>query len=949
MIRHGWRWCGCYLPRRGATASGIEQLTAASVGWRGRIRVEHEAGAGQGVRVACCQVDGIAHVAQGGQTQCTERIRAGRVQQRGHQFVAENGLAPVRCIGAGAVVQRNAGLSAAGERCIGCCGVGTLEARVGRSGGVDESEAGPQVAKAHRVGDLVQQDRLELRGAEAGQVRRVQRDAGERRQRDRAAADIEDIGRGQLPTGTVDVANVQADAQVVYQPINRPVCWQVPDHDLFHARDRRLHRATLRGSQSAARQLNVDLVSRRIGQSGHHDDRGRYHDDWGRDGHWRRDDHRRQHDDDRDYRRRRWNRREWRRYRRERRRRGRAWRLRLIAVAGRSRRRHAVPAWSPHARVWIGNHRLAIGRDGAGAVDHQHASGVVEAEDVQLGPWRGIEHVRERDLHRLREGGDPRCLDRDVEGVLQHARRQHVPHEFGRHGCDADLHVGDGIAVFVHGAAGFDAQRQRLALGFSERRGGLRVVGGDDRGRHVAHRLEHAGGDARQVDFATVDVGLSLLRRAHAAHHGVGDAGGELGIHHHFGEENARRCIGGGASIDRDLDGAGRHIGQFEIAVGIGKDELVFLAEDVDLGMRDRQQENVIWRVDDPVRPAPDVIEGHRLQVRARVDDFAHQLRAHHGRGADRLECQCEHASGRAIPVGIEESPVSRRADGRAVNMQRDQRSAGHGLGKEQPGKAAIGRRHDGGSECCPVRTGGVEARGCERRGVDCPAEVDLRTLGHTHISFAVNGLDRRDGERRQRIHGQCAADSGRVAGGVPGSEEQRMTADVQRSERQGGVEGPGGAVEHQTLDGSGVEAVGQLGDGRTGAIGAAGEAAGGAERVAIGQAGHSERGRLGVEREAAHDPGVDIARGIGGQDGDRVDAVGRPVGRQRRGEAEAAGAIEREGLRRAAVHPVLRTGHAREVVQHLTGDRDVGFRRCGHCAHGNRRRLGVAGQCKAR
>ena len=297
---------------------------------------------------------------------------------------------------------------------------------------------------------------------------------------------------------------------------------------------------------------------------------------------------------------------------------------------------------------------------------------MIEAEQAELAASRCIEDVGEGDLHRLDKRRHVRRLDRDVEAVLQHARRQHVLDQFGRDGRDADLHVVDDLTLVVHCAARRDRERQRLALVLAQTRCGLRVVGGDQRRLGRADRLEHAARDARQVGFDPVGIGLTFGIAPHAAHQGVGDAGGELDVHHHFGEEHAGRRVGRGAAVDRHLHVACGHVRQLEVALVVGVDELVFTAEDVDLGMRNRVQEHVVGGVDDAVGTAADVVEGHRLEVGPRINHLADELGADHAGGADGAERGDELAARRAVAVTVEEGTICCGADLRSVKVQRD-------------------------------------------------------------------------------------------------------------------------------------------------------------------------------------------------------------------------------------------------------------------------------------
>ena len=133
--------------------------------------------------------------------------------------------------------------------------------------------------------------------------------------------------------------------------------------------------------------------------------------------------------------------------------------------------------------------------------------------------------------------------------------------------------------------------------------------GGGLRGAYI---LQDAASHPRQIDLHPAGIGRAFLGAAHAAHHGVDDAWLHLGIHHHLGEEIAARVVGRGTPVHRHLDVARRHTGQREVAVGVGKDRLALQAHDPDPGVRNRQLEDVVGRMDHTVRPTPDVVEGHR-------------------------------------------------------------------------------------------------------------------------------------------------------------------------------------------------------------------------------------------------------------------------------------------------------------------------------------------------
>ena len=214
----------------------------------------------------------------------------------------------------------------------------------------------------------------------------------------------------------------------------------------------------------------------------------------------------------------------------------------------------------------------------------------------------------------------------------------------------------------------------------------------------------------------------------------------QFGVHDHFGEEHACGRVGGGAPVDGDLDGAGRDVVQFKVAVGVGVDDFALLTEDVDLGMGDGQFEHVVGGVDDAVGATAYIVEGHRFQVGAGIDDPADNFGACHRAAADGGEACGEFAARAAVAVGIEEHAVGLGANLRAVHMQGDLRTAGHRVGEEQPGKRAVGSRHDGGGELAAIGRGGVDAVGGEGGGVDGAGEPHLRTDSHTDIAAAVGG-----------------------------------------------------------------------------------------------------------------------------------------------------------------------------------------------------------------
>ena len=574
---------------------------------------------------------------------------------------------------------------------------------------------------------------------------------------------------------------------------------------------------------------------------------------------------------------------------------------------------------------------------------------MVEAQNVELGARGRVEDVREGDLHRLRERGHARGLDRDVEGVLQHARRQHVLDQCRRHRGDADLHVAEDLAVRAHGGTGRHGERELLALRVGEAGRSRRRVGGDHRVLGVAHVLQHVACDARQVDLHPVGIGHALGGGAHAAHHGVGDAGQQLGAHHHLREEHAGGRVGGGTAIDRDLDRACGQVVEREVAGRVGVDELVLVAQHVDLGVRDRQQEHIVWRVAHAVGSAPDVVESARLQVGTRIDNAPHQLGAGGGELAHRGEGHGRRTACNAVAVAIEKSAVGGGTDQRAINMHRNVGRARHRVGEEQPGIGAVGRRHDGRRQVRAVRPGGVVAVGRQRSLVDGAGEVDERAHGDADVAAARLRRQRGDGKRRQRVDLDMAGNCCDIAGRIARNGRQHMVAHVQRGERQRVVERARRGIEVDVAHHAAVKLIGELHQVRAGAERHALEALRGAERVALGHAGQRQRRPDRIEQEAAFERLAGVASNV--DRGDRIEmlAVGRAIQGQAGGEAEAAVRIQRERLRAAEIDADRRAGDARQVVQHLAGKGQIAAGGRRHAAEQHLGRLLVLRQRKAR
>ena len=219
-----------------------------------------------------------------------------------------------------------------------------------------------------------------------------------------------------------------------------------------------------------------------------------------------------------------------------------------------------MPPRRGHAGPRIGGDGQPVRRDRPGAVDDQFAGGVVEAEDVELGPRRGVEHVGQGQRGGLGEHRAAGGLNGDVEGVLGDARRQHVRHQLRRHGADADLGVLHRLAAGVDQAAGLHGQAKLARLLLGQVVAGGTGRGGDHRRLGGADRGEDGVLDSGQIHRRVVGVGLLLLGGAHAAHHGVGGPGLDGAVHGHGREVEARRRVGGGGAVDDHFDIPGRDV-----------------------------------------------------------------------------------------------------------------------------------------------------------------------------------------------------------------------------------------------------------------------------------------------------------------------------------------------------------------------------------------------------
>ena len=366
--------------------------------------------------------------------------------------------------------------------------------------------------------------------------------------------------------------------------------------------------------------------------------------------------------------------------------------------------------------------------------------------------------------------------------------------------------------------------------------------------------------------------------------------------------------------------------------------------------MGDRQQELVVGGVDDAVGATPDVVEGHRLQVGARVDDAADDLGAGDGRLADGGEHRLAQAAGLAVAVGVEEHPVGGGADEAAIDRDRDLRRARHGRVEEQPGPGAVAAGHDGGRQLGTAGAGGVEAVGGQRGQVDFTREGDQRALRQAHVGEAVGRRQRRDIERRQGVHPHVAGERGDVACGVARFDGEHMGAVAEVGIDQRGIVGAGPGVRRDAVHRAAVvEAVRQLGDGAAGAQCNARQADCAAQRGIVSHAGQRQHRSGGVERKHAEQRCAGVAGPVDGDDRIAVVAIGAAVQRQAGGEAEAA--IGGQGQRDAcaAVDADGGRGHARQVVQHLAAQRRVGVGGGRNRLQHHVWRLEVLGQCKAR
>ena len=164
-----------------------------------------------------------------------------------------------------------------------------------------------------------------------------------------------------------------------------------------------------------------------------------------------------------------------------------------------------MPPRPRHPTVGIRNHELAIHTHRAGTINHQPASGVIEAQQIELGTGRGVEDIRQGELQGCAEHRRAGRLDGEVESVLQQPRRQHVAHQLRRHRGDAHLGVVEHLAVLADYRAWLHHQLNQLPLLLGEVGGPLRW-GGDGGWLIRGDGGQHLGADARQVYLGSAEV-----------------------------------------------------------------------------------------------------------------------------------------------------------------------------------------------------------------------------------------------------------------------------------------------------------------------------------------------------------------------------------------------------------------------------------------------------------
>ena len=317
-----------------------------------------------------------------------------------------------------------------------------------------------------------------------------------------------------------------------------------------------------------------------------------------------------------------------------------------------------MPPRPRHPTVGIRNHELAIHTHRAGTINHQPASGVIEAQQIELGTSRGVEHIRQGELQGCAEHRRAGRLDGEVESVLQQSWRQHVAHQLRRHRGNPHLGVVEHQPVFSDHRAGLHHQLNQLTLLLGEV-GGPLSWGGDGGWLIRGDGGQHLGADARQVHLTSAEVLQLLLRCSHRAHDRVHLGGTDRDVHHHLRVKHVSGGIGGRAAINCHLHHTHRHIFDLKTTLRIGEHRPGFQAKDEHLHARQGFQEDIIRGVGRPIRARAEVVIAHRFEIRARTYHLPHQGGARHWREIHRGERTAPAASGCAIAIGIQELAIT--------------------------------------------------------------------------------------------------------------------------------------------------------------------------------------------------------------------------------------------------------------------------------------------------
>ncbi len=218
------------------------------------------------------------------------------------------------------------------------------------------------------------------------------------------------------------------------------------------------------------------------------------------------------------------------------------------------------------------------------ALDHQPPGRVIKAQEVLFRAWGCIEHVRERHRCRRREGRDSRRLHRDIERVLQHARRQHVAHQFRRHRADPDLTGIQPRPIGSDQTVRWDFNRQPLALCVVQACAAF-WLGCDDGILAGVHRLQDRLRQSGQI------------HGRHPQHREIGHARCHLRVQDHLREVRAEGRIRRRLSVHNHFHIARRDGREEETAIRAGGDDFFLTTEQKDFHSLDRQHKNIIQRV----------------------------------------------------------------------------------------------------------------------------------------------------------------------------------------------------------------------------------------------------------------------------------------------------------------------------------------------------------------